>query len=159
MPLLQTHTASIASFIDFYSPSLDWLSVSTDRLRLPLLQTHTASFVSFIDFYSPSLDRLSVSTGGLRLPIFQACTASSLLLLIFIVLHLIGFQLVPADSYCRYFRPVLHHRFFYWFYSPSLERPSVSIGRIRLPLFQSHSAIEFQISNKNHLILYIRYLL
>ena len=36
LPLLQTCTASFASFIDFYSPSLGQLVASTDGLRFPL---------------------------------------------------------------------------------------------------------------------------
>ena len=62
--------------MDFYSPSLHRLSVSTDGLGLPLLQTHTASFAATIDFYSLSLRRSFANIG--LIPHFQAYIAGNI---------------------------------------------------------------------------------
>ena len=99
MPLLQTCTASFASFIDFCSPSLGQLAASTDGLRLPLFQTYTASIAAFIEFYRPSLDRLTSPDTSYFRPTLHLLLS----LLVFTVLQLVSLLLLLAeDSPCGY---------------------------------------------------------
>ena len=110
MPLIQTHTASVAYTSKFYSPSLSRLSTSTDSSDCPSYRPILHQSLTLVNFYNPSLSRLSTSTDSSDCPSYRPILHQLLTVVNFynLSLHRLfistdGLSLpYPLDLYCKF---------------------------------------------------------